>query len=76
VSFFGPFYGGYHVAALDAHYRWALVVGPDWAYAWVLARDKSLETAQRETITAQAYAIGLDVAKLIWVSHERQDPDL
>ena len=27
VSFFGPFYGGYHVAALDADYQWALVVG-------------------------------------------------
>ena len=28
VSFFGPFYGGYHVAALDPDYRWALVIGP------------------------------------------------
>ena len=30
VSFFGPFYGGYHVVALDeVDYRWAMVVGPD-----------------------------------------------
>ena len=28
VSFFGPFYGGYHIAALDEHaYLWSLVVG-------------------------------------------------
>ena len=28
VSFFGPFYGGYHIAALDERdYRWALVPG-------------------------------------------------
>ena len=30
VSFFGPFYGGYHVIALDEqNYRWSLVAGPD-----------------------------------------------
>ena len=27
VSFFGPFYGGYNVVALDENYQWALVVG-------------------------------------------------
>jgi apolipoprotein D and lipocalin family protein len=33
VSFFGPFYGGYHVVALDQqHYRWAMVVGPSRGY--------------------------------------------
>jgi len=37
VSFFGPFYGGYHVAALDADYQWALVVGPDRGYCWILS---------------------------------------
>jgi apolipoprotein D and lipocalin family protein len=28
VSFFGPFYGGYNVIALDKDYRYALVCGP------------------------------------------------
>ena len=33
VSFFGPFYGGYHVVALDQqNYRWAMVAGPDRDY--------------------------------------------
>lgn len=74
VSFFGPFYGGYHVAALDPAYRWALVVGPDLSYCWILARDKQLAPAQREAITARAQALGIDTAALIWVAHERQDP--
>ncbi len=74
VSFFGPFYGGYHVAALDKDYRWALVVGPDRGYCWVLARDKRLTPAQREVITARAQALGIETSALIWVSHERQDP--
>jgi len=33
VSFFGPFYGGYHVVALDPQYRWSMVVGPDFSLA-------------------------------------------
>lgn len=74
VSFFGPFYGGYHVAALDADYRWALVVGPDRSYCWILARDKRLDPAWREAITARAKALGIDTSALLWVPHERQDP--
>ena len=74
VSFFGPFYGGYHVAALDPDYRWALVLGPDTSYCWILARDKQLPAAQRKAIVARARALGVDTSSLIWVPHERQDP--
>jgi apolipoprotein D and lipocalin family protein len=76
VSFFGPFYGGYHVAALDADYRWALVVGPDRSYCWILARDKQLAPAQRDAIVERARALGVDTAALIWVTQARQDPQL
>lgn len=74
VSFFGPFYGGYHVAALDPDYRWALVLGSDTSYCWVLARDKQLAAAQRDAIVARARALGVDTSALIWVAHERRDP--
>ncbi|MDA1588006.1 lipocalin family protein, partial [Bacillus cereus group sp. TH230-1LC] len=69
-----PFYGGYHVAALDPDYRWALVLGPDTSYAWILARDKQLEPAQRAAIVARAQAVGVDTNALIWVAHTRTDP--
>lgn len=39
VSFFGPFYGSYTVAKLEADYSMALVVGPSLDYAWLLARS-------------------------------------
>ena len=40
VSFFGPFYGGYHVIALDKeNYRYAMVAGPNRSYLWILSRD-------------------------------------
>lgn len=74
VSFFGPFYGGYHVAALDPDYRWALVLGPDTSYCWILARDKQLDAAQRDAIVARVQALGVDTHALIWVTHKRQDP--
>lgn len=74
VSFFGPFYGGYHVAALDADYQWALVVGPDRGYCWLLSRTKQLAPGVREQLIARAQALGVDTQALIWVSHERTDP--
>lgn len=74
VSFFGPFYGGYHVVALDQqHYRWAMVVGPDRDYLWILARDRQLPADLRERLLAQAKAQGFDTERLIWVSQTRDD---
>ena len=75
VSFFGPFYGGYHIVALDQQgYRWAMVSGPDRGYLWILARDRSLPPGVREQLTLQARSLGFDVDKLIWVTQERTDP--
>lgn len=72
VSFFGPFYGGYHVVSLDSDYRWALVVGADLDYAWILAREKTLPTDTRTALLARAKALGIDTEALIWVKHDQQ----
>lgn len=74
VSFFGPFYGGYHVAALGPDYRWALVVGPNRGYAWILARDKTLDPDTRDEILGRARALGLHTNALVWVSQDREQP--
>ena len=74
VSFFGPFYGGYHVLALDqTSYQWALVAGPDRDYLWILARTKTLTPAVREQLVAQAKKMGFATDSLIWVAHTRAD---
>lgn len=74
VSFFGPFYGGYHVIALDQqNYRWSLVAGPDRDYLWILARDKTLPAEVREQLVRQAKALGFATDKLIWVEQNRND---
>ena len=74
VSFFGPFYGGYHVVALDQkNYGWAMVVGPDRDYLWILARDKQMPGDVRSELLRQAKELGFAVENLIWVEHTRSD---
>lgn len=74
VSFFGPFYGGYHVLALDqSNYRWAMVVGPDRDYLWILSRDKQLSAVVRDRLLTQAKQQGIATEKLIWVEQSRAD---
>lgn len=73
VSFFGPFYGGYNVIALDPAYRWAMVMGPDRSYLWILSRDRKLAEPVREMLVQKARAVGIDTDKLIWVSQQRED---
>jgi len=66
VSFFGPFYGGYNIIALDENYQWAMVAGPDRSYLWILARQPGLG---RETLTRlvdKAEALGFDTDALIY----------
>lgn len=74
VSFFGPFYGGYHVLALDqTGYQWALVAGPDRDYLWILARTKTLAPEIRDQLVAQAKQMGFATDKLIWVEQSRTE---
>ena len=67
VSFFGPFYGGYNVLAIDEDYRVALVAGNDRDYLWLLARTPTLDPAQRARFVGRAQALGFPVEALIAV---------
>jgi apolipoprotein D and lipocalin family protein len=71
VSFFGPFYGGYHVMALDPDYRWSMVAGPDHGYFWILARTPVLPEATLQDLLARARQAGFDLSGLIRVEHGR-----
>lgn len=67
VSFFGPFYGGYHIIELDReNYSYSLVCGPDRSYLWILARKPELDAAVLEQLRVKAAALGFDTAKLIY----------
>ena len=72
VSFFGPFYGGYHVLALDREgYRHAMVRGADRSYLWILSRKKTLPRPVLDALLRQARDLGFAVDELIFVPHDR-----
>ncbi|MEM9173904.1 MAG: lipocalin family protein [Myxococcota bacterium] len=74
VSFFGPFYGGYNVIALDRDdYAWSVVAGPNRSYLWILARAPDMDPALYERLTAEARALGFPVDDLIRVVHAPRD---
>ena len=69
VSFFGPFYSGYNVIAIDPEYTYALVCGKNRDYLWILSRQKSLPDSIKQQYLKKAKALGSDVSKLLWVEH-------
>jgi apolipoprotein D and lipocalin family protein len=71
VSFFGPFYGGYHVFALDAEYRWVMISGPSRNYFWILARQPILDPGTLVDLLQRAKRAGFDTDALILSPHEK-----
>lgn len=71
VSFFGPFYGGYNVIAIDKEYKYALVAGGSLKYLWILSREKSIPLEVSSNYLKIAEDIGYKTADLIWVQHTK-----
>ena len=72
VSFFGPFYGGYHIIALDReNYRYAMVTGPSRSYLWILARAPAMDEELYSSLVKRASELGFDTTALIKVMHDR-----
>jgi len=68
VSFFGPFYGGYHIIALDKeNYTYAMVAGPSRDFLWILSRTPTLDPEVESALLDQASKGGFDVDALIAV---------
>lgn len=74
VSFFGPFYSGYNVIALDDDYKYALVAGKSLKYLWILSREKSIPEEIKTAYLKIAQEVGYDTSKLIWVEHNMKSP--
>lgn len=70
VSFFGPFYAGYNVIALDEDYRYALVAGSKLKYLWILSREKTIPESIKNEYLKMAREIGFKTEDLIWVEHD------
>lgn len=71
VSFFGPFYSGYNVIALDKEYRYALVAGESLKYLWILSRQTTIPDDVKADYLKKAQDIGYKTDELIWVKHDK-----
>ena len=71
VSFFGPFYSGYNVIALDSDYQYALVAGDDLKYLWILSRTATIPENIKKEYLALAKSIGYKTENLVWVEHDQ-----
>ncbi len=71
IAAFGPFSSAYNVVALDADYRWAVVLGASVDRAWVLSRTASLPAQACANVLQQARSAGVNTEQLLWVQQER-----
>lgn len=72
VSFFGPFYSGYNVIAIDPDYKYALVAGESLKYLWILSREQTIPNDIKVNYLEIADKIGYNTADLLWVEHTKK----
>jgi apolipoprotein D and lipocalin family protein len=71
VSFFGPFYSGYNVLAIDENYEYALVAGKSHKYLWILSRRTSIPDDIKTRFLETAEKAGFDTSDLLWIGHDK-----
>lgn len=70
VSFFGPFFGSYNIVALDDDYKYALVLGDNYGFMWILSREKTIPEEIKAAYLGIAEETGYDTSELIWVQQD------
>lgn len=71
VSFWGPFYSGYNVVAIEGDYKYALVFGNNLRYMWILSRKKTIPADVKRIFLRHAHSIGFDTEALVWTHHNK-----
>lgn len=69
VSFFGPFYSGYDVIALEDNYTYALVAGESKSYLWLLSRKKPCRKTSKTNFSNRPNPS--DIILKIWYGSNR-----
>jgi len=72
VSFFGPFYSGYNVIAIDDDYKYALIAGKNLSYLWILSRETTIPDDIKQNYLKIAQDLGYKTVNLIWVEHDKK----
>ncbi len=74
ASFFGPFYEGYHIVAIDADYQWAMVMGDTADSFRLLSRKPVLDGATADRLVYQAEKMGVEADRIHWVMQDGVNP--
>ncbi len=74
VSFFGPFYSGYNVIAIDKDYKYAIIAGKNLKYLWFLSREPTLPQEVKMNYLKLAKSFGYKTDELVWVNHDKYLP--
>lgn len=70
VSFFGPFYSGYNIIAIDPEYKYALVSGRNRELLWFLSREREMPQDILDNYLELADSLGYDISDLVWTIQE------
>lgn len=70
VTFFWPFFGGYHIVELAEDYSYALVAGDSENYLWILSRTPEVSEDIWTSLLQRARTLGYDTDALIKVDQE------
>ncbi len=73
VKFGGPVYAGYNVIAIDEDYKYALVVGRNLNYMWLLSRETSMPENIQKDYLQKAKDLGYKVEDLVWTKQSEQN---
>jgi apolipoprotein D and lipocalin family protein len=67
IRFFGIINTDYLILDVDPEYRWALVGHPSRKYAWVFAREATIEEALYQELLQKLAGFGYDPSRLMRV---------
>jgi apolipoprotein D and lipocalin family protein len=70
VSFFKPIWGSYNVIDIDENYKYALVVGKNKDYMWILSREKTIPENYKQRFLDKAKSLGFEIENLVWVKQK------
>lgn len=64
VRFYWPLSFGYYIVGLDEDYQWSMVGHPTRNYAWIMAREPTMDQALYARLLARFEALGYDASEL------------
>ncbi len=64
VQFYWPLRFGYYIVGLDPDYQWSMVGHPTRNYAWIMAREPTMDDALYARLLSRFEALGYDADRL------------